>query len=205
LVKYYITLYQSHTSNYPLPSWLYENLEYFESFFSKSKVNTNLIDEWNKLDTYQKREMLSGASKMNSNELFDLWFFYERIGYDDKYKPFFGNIGYCHIRKSKYFDIDVTKLIDPFTKNSEHIRYSLSYITGSAFLISNGPDGDIDIDEKVIFGVNLNEDYKAPDYNSIYDPTNGILSNGDIFIIIEKDQIDYKNIPAFRNISIEEL
>lgn len=78
-------------------------------------------------------------------------------------------------------------MTDPFDTNSRRFRYSMSpqgkYSSVPGVLIaSQGPDRDLDIDiskfslERQDFG--LGADF----VNRVYDPTNGIVSNGDILV-----------------------
>jgi hypothetical protein len=78
---------------------------------------------------------------------------------------------------------------DPFKKNRDHYEYgvratrSLDQTEGPFIISSFGPDGDNDL-------IDLKVTEKAPEYgqsdhllNFAYDPTNGLYSNGDIFVL----------------------
>ena len=137
---------------------------------------------------------------------YDSWTYRFLDGKDLKFWPFYNDIGYLYDYKERVFDVDVGMLYDPFSeKNESRIRYSKSCLDRiTACLISNGPDGDVDIDEKDIFGISLFEKYTPRDNDSIYDPTNGIMSNGDIFLYYHNGW-NKNDIPALKILSKKDL
>lgn len=100
-----------------------------------------------------------------------------------------GNILRQYFLYSKYhYIVDLTNeefnhyMTDPFCPNKQRFQYSCSPIASdiSILLTSVGPDGVADLDIS-------NFDQNEPDWglgemfvNKVYDPTNGILSAGDI-------------------------
>jgi hypothetical protein len=90
--------------------------------------------------------------------------------------------------KFDYADIS-TRTIDPFSPTGNLYQYHLSMSTDTLpttydffIIISNGPDEDIDIDVKELNNSPPNYGLPKPIIEYAYDPTNGIVSNGDIFM-----------------------
>lgn len=85
------------------------------------------------------------------------------------------------------YDIEVQGLffprqaVDPFSPEQTPLRYSVLN-TEEFVLLSNGPDGDEDLDERT-----LSAD-KIPDSSGFYHPSNGLESNGDILYIRRGEQ-----------------
>lgn len=84
---------------------------------------------------------------------------------------------------------------DPFSKEHHTYRYAFNPV-GFFLLASNGPDYDVDIElssilESATNAVNLTG---AVDYYS-YDPTNGLVSSGDIMRLDYLDSTIRSNDP----------
>jgi len=82
-----------------------------------------------------------------------------------------------------------TRTIDPFNPGHGQYEYNLTMSidtlaeTYDFFIFrSNGPDEDIDIDVKELNTTPPNYGLPKPIIEYAYDPTNGTISNGDIFI-----------------------
>jgi len=72
-------------------------------------------------------------------------------------------------------------MTDPFDPAAKRFRYAMSPYTG-VLLVSMGPDRDADLDITK-FDLRQENYGLGPDFvDDIYDPTNGIVSNGDIVV-----------------------
>lgn len=73
--------------------------------------------------------------------------------------------------------------LDPFGSKIRYgiynIEWSKPFFPKNYLIISNGPDKDIDINEREIWKFNKDE-LISHIIDKIYDPTNGLISNGDI-------------------------
>jgi len=175
----FILSYQSKYAVYPLPSWLFEDISYFDSYIHKLyEKDSNLLSEWDKLDNRTKKIILNGGKILSEDNKIKLIIdIINRRGIVSRNSPF------CGYGNNKNGGLSINEEIfkDPFSNSKATIRYSLCYPEYIFCLISNGPDMDKDIDEKDVFGINIFKGYNPPDNNLLYDPTNGIRSNGDIF------------------------
>lgn len=120
-------------------------------------------------------------------------FMFHQSGLASKTSVVFQNINY----PVEYFKGDVSLLkpmgilkkfpVDRFDPNKNGFRY---FSDGKEFyiLVSNGPDEDIDIDERIYKGD------LSPFQNMIFDISNGIDSNGDIIVTDKKNRL---NLPNF--------
>lgn len=94
-----------------------------------------------------------------------------------------------------YTDLS-TKTIDPFSPTTSQYRYhhtGLPDVLHFWIIISNGPDQDADININDVISKPPNYGLDKPIIEYVYDPTNGIISSGDIFWISWVDE-PYKDI-----------
>lgn len=145
-----IAIYWTDFSQEPLPDWLFANDTLFREFY--------LITEGEK-EPDKIGEFKRWASSMKFSGL------KEYLMKDHKIKR--------HTVEKMFSD--------PF---NTQLRYGMCDINkdywGKKFILSNGPDKDIDIDETKFLTLDKDSFVKAIIYN-VYDPTNGLISNGDMF------------------------
>jgi len=86
-------------------------------------------------------------------------------------------------------ELGIEFTFDPFKKIQDHYEYGVKATrnleqTDGPFIVSSyGPDGDNDIIDLKITGATPNYGQSEPVLNYAYDPTNGLYSSGDIFIL----------------------
>jgi len=207
-----IDSYYTEFAHYPLPIWIYDDPYYFDSFIQKLYGwDKKLVFGWNKISNEMKKKIITGEIEITDNmDIEPIQWIIKRKGKDKSYSPFWGDIQYDFSFNIKRWDVRIQNLQDPFSKKIKSIRYSLHYPTCIMCFISNGPDMDEDINEKEIFGYDLFKKYNAPDIHLIYDPTNGIRSNGDIFFTTFNSGIKFKyddillRTPAFTNVKLKQ-
>lgn len=85
-------------------------------------------------------------------------------------------------RFSAYWDLVRNHRIDVFDKNKKAYGYGRGIMGTFYILISSGPDGKRDIEISKFNDLLPNYGFEKPFYDFLYDPTNGIFSNGDIVI-----------------------
>lgn len=199
-----------HGEQFPLPEWLFENPTYFTGFFEKhfkGKIKgEQILEIWSNIPYDEQILILNGEIKlerflkltesMKQNPI--IWIMEER-GKNNYNKPFFINMQEYYRKEEGKM-----KFKDPFSKTKNTIRYSMKYISNEFCLISDGPDGVSNIDEKQIFGEDLYKSYNPPKLNQVYDPTNGLKSEGDIIFHynwqVKYLEDTYQSIPAFREL-----
>ena len=196
-----------HAFHYPLPWWLFDQTMYVDWFMENLFIkDPSYLKKWMDLDEQTKMKIINGDYELRKSYHFVGWpLLY--IDRNPKFKPFFTDLGYDYDFKKRYLspqnDIDTTFFKDIFSPSGDSIRYSFQYREDNICFISNGPDGDMDIDEKKIFFYDLFGKYNPPSPDNIYDPTNGLKSNGDIYYFYHfGDPRNFELIPAFRDIKI---
>jgi hypothetical protein len=195
--------YSINMALFPVPDWIFEKPEYFRAFIATYKYNYYL-SVWDKIPLTEKRAILNWdselAEKYGLGEF--VWPYIELRSMDPRFNPFYTDKQEFFLEYGEETPISTEYFVDPFSASGQHLRYSTNRIKWKFCLISNGPDHVEDIDEKEIFGIDLSEDNQI-DKDTIYDPTNGINSCGDILLYFDGELLDkdlINSIPAFRDL-----